>query len=51
MENIKYFVEAENAEKGCSVLSKEYGGYNEKLDLLCRCGRIFQAIWRTSQFG
>lgn len=46
-EQVKKFIEIDS-ESGCKLLSKEYNGNQEKLDIQCKCGEIFQV--RYSDF-
>jgi len=41
IKEIKYYIEIES-NSGCKLLSTEYKGSKEKLDIQCKCGEIFQ---------
>jgi len=51
IEKIRHFIEIENKDKGCKLLTKEYINCTHKLKLQCKCGKIFEALWQHIKKG
>ena len=44
IEDIKFFIEVES-KSGCSLLSKEYKGASELIEIKCKCTNTFTTTW------
>lgn len=43
-EEVKHFIEVESG-SGCKLLSKEYKGSKDKLEIQCKCGNVFMTTY------
>lgn len=49
-EYVKHFIEIES-QSGCKLVSNDYYGSKENLEIMCKCGKIFRTNWTIFKRG